>query len=100
MNNYTVVLMRGYRFEDIPGWDAEPETDCYVALVEAEDTVQAVIAARKQAIAADVESLTRSYGKHFAPAMRLDLHDYTFIVLFEGHQDAKLFGFQTGLWQL
>ena len=97
---YTVVLMRGYRFEDVPGWENEPETDCYVARVTAADKIEAVKKARSQAMAADKKDLEQLLTKRGMHAFQLEPSDYHFIVLFEGHQDPKLFGFESGPWQL
>lgn len=97
---YTVVLMRGTKFDGQIWWDAEPETDCYVALVESTDKVQAVVDARQKALKADKRDLVAQFGERLIRALQLEPSDYTFIVLFEGHHDARLFGFQSGPWQL
>jgi hypothetical protein len=95
---YTVVLMRGYRFGDLPGWDNEPETDCYVALVHAEDSHQAVMKAFDQVMAADTKDLTQLLTARGLADFGLSKSDYHFVVLFEGFQSAKLYGFQRGPW--
>lgn len=102
MKEYTVVLMRDYRFSDIPEFSDDPDTDCYVAHVSAEDHTSAVKAARQQAFDADAVSIGRGSmrrGKDFLQTFELDVEDYNFICLFDGKQDPKLFGFQTGPWQ-
>lgn len=102
MKEYTVVLMRDYRFSDIPDFSDDPDTDCYVAHVEAEDHTAAVKAARLQAYEADVLSIGRGdrrRGREFLETFDLSMDDYDFICLFDGVQEPKLFGFQSGPWQ-
>lgn len=96
---FTVVLMRRYRFEDIPGWECEPETDIYVALIYAHDKASAVRLAKEQVIDADNRDLTHTLGAKFVRALRLDKSDYTFLVLFDGHQEPKCWGWESGPWQ-
>lgn len=87
---YTVVLMRSFRFSDIPEWEAEPETDSYVAHVKATGHEEAVKAAKQQVLEADQKEL----GKDFMRRMQLDTDEYTFIALFDGHIEAKYHGWQ------
>lgn len=96
---FTVVLMRGYRFQDIPNWEGEPETDTYTAHVRAHTKQDAVRLAKQEAIDADNGSLNQTLGAKFVRALRLDKGDYDFLVLFEGHQHVKAWGWQTGPWQ-
>lgn len=96
---FTVVLMRGYRFQEIPDWECEPENDTYTAHVRAHDKASAVRLAKQEAIDADSTSLTHTLGAKYVRALLLDKEDYDFLVMFAGHQDVVCFGWQSGPWQ-
>jgi hypothetical protein len=82
MNNYTVVLMRpDYATSDFG-------QDCYVALVEAEDEYRAVKVGQKEVWEVDNDDHKGEEYPGGSP------EDYYALLVFEGHQDVKLFGFQ------
>jgi hypothetical protein len=82
MNKYTVVLMRpDYATGDFG-------QDCYVASVEAEDEYRAVKVGQAEVVSVDVRDGTipdERYAKG---------DDYYPLLVFEGHQKVKLWGFQ------
>lgn len=79
---YTVVLMRpDYMTEDYG-------QDCYVALVWAKGLYEARSAGQKEAWEADNDDY---HGEGEPPGSP---GDYFPLVIFEGHQDVKLFGWQ------
>jgi len=76
---FTVVLMR-------PDYRADPYgQDCYVARVEAVNAYRAREEAQKEAWKYDNKDLGETSG--FSD-------DYHSLLVFEGHQEVKLFGFQ------
>jgi hypothetical protein len=76
---FTVVLMR-------PNYRADPfGQDCYVARVEAVNTYRAREEAQKEAWNSDNKNLGKTEG---AP------DDYYPLLVFDGHPEVKLFGFQ------
>lgn len=81
MNDYTVVLLRpDYMHETT---QTAPGQDIYVAFVTAEGGSAAVRAAREQVFTADAEDMEPR-----------SIDDYTFVVMFDGHQEPRLFGWQ------
>jgi len=96
---YTVVLRRGYRFGDIPDWDTDPEYDTYTAYVRATDFAEAVRLAKAEVLKYDKRDLTARLGTKYVRALELDRDDYHFLMLFEGHQHVKCFGWESGPWQ-
>ena len=87
----TVVLMRGYRFEHLPGHEADPETDTYTAYVTAATVTEALKLAKAETLAAD----QKSYGKALMKRMQFDADDYHYLLMFAGHQPAIHYGWQT-----
>lgn len=90
MKKFTAVLMRDFRMSEVPSRGAEPETDSYLAFVEADSPEQAITIAKQQALAADTQDL----GARTMRQMEFDTHSYTLIALFAGHQKAVLHGWQ------
>jgi hypothetical protein len=81
MSDFTVVLLRPDYLHDTT--QTAPGQDIYVAFVAAEGYREAVKAAREQAFKADTEDMEPRA-----------LDDYTFVVMFDGHQEPRLFGWQ------
>lgn len=96
---FTVVLMRGHRFQDIPDWGTEPRTDTYVAHVRAHNKQSAVRLAKEEVIAADNKDLKITLGARHVRALGLNKEDYDFLVMFEGHLQPACFGWESGPWQ-
>jgi hypothetical protein len=88
MNPYTVILRRGAVFRDLP--DYEP-CDSYTAIVTGSTYREAVQAAKAEALAIDRKNFAEALDEQ---GVELTTDDYLFLVLFEGHHEPKLFGWQ------
>ena len=80
--NYTVVLLRPDYLNEIT--ETEYGQDIYVALVDADTTLLAVRDAQREVFVADKKEGLKPESPE----------DYKLCVLFGGHQNPKLFGWQ------
>lgn len=86
LSKFTVVLMRpDYMTRDFG-------QDCYVALVEAQGVYQAVREGQREVAAADYEDVEEGLRDPDGPEPHPE--DYHPLLVFEGHHDVKLFGWQ------
>lgn len=92
MRGYTAMFLRSYRFEHIPGHEADPETDTYFAHVTGDNYKDAIQEGREQVFKADC----REYGKTLMLGLEFgpDADTYQFMGLFYGHIEPVLHAWQ------
>lgn len=86
---YTVVLLRDFQLSELMQ-NGDPDTDTFISQVRAASPDEAVKEAKKQALELDTLTIGKAVMRHH----QVDLEDYHFLVLFEGHITAKLCGWQ------
>lgn len=87
MNKYTVILLRPDRLTEAgDNADLEFGQDTYVCYTEADELKEAVEKARQEVLAAD----EREWGKKAMRKFEVSPRDYTFVMLFDGHQKPAL----------